>query len=128
MMGKRGFGLLEAVTDSLYVAVASRPRESFALTWTAPVAPERLPSVAETFKDLPSMLALKPAGAPPTPTAASYTIEPGAIQHYLTAVAMARDAVRAGDLVKAVIARPITVSSDHPIDVHAVLRRLRGEV
>lgn len=66
------------------------------------------------------------ASAPPTPTAASYTIEPGAIQHYLTAVAMARDAVRAGDLVKAVIARPITVSSDQPIDVHAVLRRLRA--
>ena len=66
------------------------------------------------------------ATAPPTPTAASYTIEPGAIEHYLTAVAMARDAVRAGDLVKAVIARPITVSSDQPIDVHAVLRRLRA--
>ena len=66
------------------------------------------------------------ATAPPTPTAASYTIEPGAIQHYLTAVAMARDAVRAGDLVKAVTARPITVSSDQPIDVHAVLRRLRA--
>ncbi len=66
------------------------------------------------------------ASAPPIPTAASYTIEPGAIQHYLTAVARARDAVRAGDLVKAVIARPITVSSDHPIDVHAVLRRLRA--
>ena len=52
----------------------------------------------------------------------------GAIEHYLTAVAMARDAVRAGALVKAVIARPITVSSDQPIDVHAVLRRLRASV
>ncbi len=31
-----------------------------------------------------------------------------------------------GDLVKAVIARPIIVSSDQPIDVHAVLRRLRA--
>ena len=63
---------------------------------------------------------------PPTPTAASFTIEPTAVEHYLTAVATARDTVRAGDLVKAVIARPITVSSDQPIDVHAVLRRLRA--
>ena len=42
------------------------------------------------------------------------------------AIATARDTVRAGDLVKAVIARPITVSTDQPIDVHAVLRRLRA--
>ena len=64
--------------------------------------------------------------APPTPAAASFTIEPHAIDHYLAAVETARDAVRAGDLVKAVIARPITVTSDRPIDVHAVLRRLRA--
>ncbi|MET0662137.1 MAG: isochorismate synthase [Ilumatobacteraceae bacterium] len=65
--------------------------------------------------------------APPTPTAGSFTIDPAVpIDRYLAAVATARDSVRAGDLVKAVIARPITVSSDQPIDVHAVLRRLRA--
>jgi isochorismate synthase len=34
--------------------------------------------------------------------------------------------VRAGELTKAVIARPIVVRSSEPIDVHAVLRRLRA--
>ena len=63
----------------------------------------------------------------PAPTAAEYSITAGVeIDHYLAAVASARDAVRAGDMDKAVIARPITVSSDRPIDVHAVLRRLKA--
>jgi isochorismate synthase len=62
----------------------------------------------------------------PEPTASGYAIEPlVTVEHYLRAVATARDAVRAGDLTKAVIARPIAVTSDQPIDVHAVLRRLR---
>jgi menaquinone-specific isochorismate synthase len=34
--------------------------------------------------------------------------------------------VRAGELTKAVIARPVIVHSDRPIDVHAVLRRLKA--
>jgi isochorismate synthase len=45
---------------------------------------------------------------------------------YLTAVATARDAVRDGRLTKAVIARPVTVEADEPIDVHAVLHRLKA--
>jgi isochorismate synthase len=61
------------------------------------------------------------------PAAASYDIRPAVdVAHYLHAVESARDAVRSGDIVKAVIARPITVRSDHPIDVHAVLGRLRA--
>ena len=65
--------------------------------------------------------------AEPTPTAASWTIRPGvAVDHYLAAVAAARDAVRAGTMDKAVIARPIHVESDRPIDVHAVLRRMKS--
>lgn len=63
----------------------------------------------------------------PTPVAASWSIRPGVeIDHYLAAVAAARDAVRAGRMDKAVIARPIDVESDRPIDVHAVLRRLKA--
>jgi menaquinone-specific isochorismate synthase len=64
----------------------------------------------------------------PTPaTAASWSIEPGVeVDAYLAAVVAARDAVRAGELTKAVIARPIVVTSSDPIDVHAVLRRLRA--
>ena len=65
--------------------------------------------------------------APVLPAAASYEIRPAVdVAHYLHAVESARDAVRSGDIVKAVIARPITVTSDHPIDVHAVLGRLRA--
>ncbi len=63
----------------------------------------------------------------PDPVAASYEIRPTVdVAHYLLAVETARSAVRAGDIVKAVIARPITVTSDRPIDVHAVLGRLRA--
>jgi menaquinone-specific isochorismate synthase len=65
--------------------------------------------------------------ADPTPAAAGYTIRPGVdVDRYLTAVAAARDAVRDGRMEKAVIARPIVVECDRPIDVHAVLRRLEA--
>lgn len=65
--------------------------------------------------------------AEPTPVAASWTIRPGIdVDRYLAAVATARDAVRARRIDKAVIARPIVVESDQPIDVHAVLRRLKA--
>lgn len=64
---------------------------------------------------------------PPAAAAATWSIEPAiTVDSYLAAVAEARDAVRAGTLTKAVIARPILVRSSAPIDVHAVLRRLRG--
>lgn len=65
--------------------------------------------------------------APPTPAAASYTLRPlVAVDDYLAAVATARDAVRAGAMAKAVIARPVLVESDRPIDIHAVLLRLKA--
>lgn len=63
----------------------------------------------------------------PIPTAASFSIRPGVeVAHYLAAVTAARQAVRDGRLHKAVIARPIHVTSDQAIDVHAVLRRLKA--
>lgn len=63
----------------------------------------------------------------PTPVAATWSIRPGVpVEHYLDAVAAARDAVRDGRMDKAVIARPIHVETDRPIDVHAVLRRLKA--
>ncbi|MEM9514221.1 MAG: isochorismate synthase [Actinomycetota bacterium] len=71
----------------------------------------------------------RPALAAPPDAATSvgaFTVAPEAVERYLAAVTAARDAVRAGDLTKAVIARPIHVASDAPIDVHAVLRRLRA--
>lgn len=63
----------------------------------------------------------------PTPAAPEWKIEQEvAVDHYLDAVAAARDAVRSGDLTKAVIARPIRVTADAPVSVHAVLRRLKA--
>ena len=48
------------------------------------------------------------------------------VEHYLAAVAAARDAVRDGQLTKAVIAREIAVTADRPIDRHGVLHRLKA--
>lgn len=70
--------------------------------------------------------ALEPA-ARPSPRTGSFTIRPGVHeQTYLGAVAAARDAVKAGRITKAVIARDVFVRSEHPIDVHATLLRLRA--
>jgi menaquinone-specific isochorismate synthase len=62
---------------------------------------------------------------PAPPAAARFDVAPALdVDHYLAAVAAARDAVRAGRLDKAVIARPVTVTSDRPMDIHAIGRRL----
>ncbi len=64
---------------------------------------------------------------PPRPHSNSYRVAPKtAVGHYLDAVVQARDAVRAGNFQKAVIARDIEVHADDPIDVHAILLRLRA--
>ena len=69
-----------------------------------------------------------PAASPaPLPAAAEFTVRPGVpVEVYLAAVAAARQAVEDGWIEKAVIARDLVVSSDRPIDIHAVLRRLRA--
>lgn len=65
--------------------------------------------------------------APPIASTSSFAIHPVTPPDvYLTAVRAARDAVRRGELTKAVIARAIEVESSHPFDVHAVLLRLRS--
>lgn len=68
------------------------------------------------------------ATQPPATSATSeFAIRPGvAIDHYLAAVAAARDAVQQGEIAKAVIARDIFVQSSTPINVHLLLRRLRS--
>lgn len=68
------------------------------------------------------------AGGPrPVPRAQEFTVAPlTPVERYLAAVTAARDAVREGSLTKAVIAREVLVSSPEPIDVHAVLRRLKA--
>jgi menaquinone-specific isochorismate synthase len=68
-----------------------------------------------------------PGADRPRPASAAFTIRPGVpVDDYLAAVAAARDAVRDGRMAKAVIARPIVIESDRPIDVHAVLLRLKA--
>jgi isochorismate synthase len=68
---------------------------------------------------------LSPRVAPAT-SAGAFEVRPGVdVAVYLDAVAAARDAVRAGTIEKAVIARDVVVTADNPIDVHALLRRLR---
>jgi len=63
----------------------------------------------------------------PEPRAARFDVAPITdVDVYLSAVAAARDAVRRGDITKAVIARDIAVSSNEPIDLHAVLLRLKA--
>ncbi|MFM7045384.1 MAG: isochorismate synthase MenF, partial [Ilumatobacteraceae bacterium] len=63
----------------------------------------------------------------PAPRAQQFTVQPlTPVDRYLAAVTAARDAVRSGALTKAVIAREIEVRSDEPIDIHAVLLRLRA--
>jgi isochorismate synthase len=86
-----------------------------------------------SLDDSPALLASVPhddrLGATPGPVAlGTIPFVPGAPGECIVpaAVVAARDAVRAGQLTKAVIARPITVAADRPIDVHAVLRRLRA--
>lgn len=69
-----------------------------------------------------------PLPAPrPAARAQAFSVAPlTPVQHYLDAVTAARDAVRAGLLAKAVIAREVQVTSDEPIDIHAVLLRLKA--
>jgi menaquinone-specific isochorismate synthase len=66
--------------------------------------------------------------APPPPARGGcFTLRPGfAPDAFQAAVVAARDLVRAGDLVKVVLARDVFVEADRPIDIHAVLARLRA--
>jgi len=68
---------------------------------------------------------LEPVAA--LPIDAHFEIRDGvAVTTYIAAVEAARAAVRNGELTKAVIARDVFVDSDGPIDIHAVLLRLRS--
>jgi len=61
------------------------------------------------------------------PKPSTFNVQPiTPIETYKKAVLAARDAVRSGAITKAVIAREIRVTSSNPIDVHAVLLRLRA--
>ena len=77
-----------------------------------------------TIDDAPTAIELSPK---PIAKANTFSVRPlTPIDHYLDAVSQARDAVRDGHITKAVIAREIVVEAEQPIDVHAVLHRLRS--
>lgn len=87
--------------------------------WVTVVEGDGLPPV-----DVEAELVPPPA---PRPRADAFTIRPGvAVDTYLAAVAAARDAVKQGDLLKAVIARDVFVTAEAPLDVHGILLRLRA--
>ena len=63
----------------------------------------------------------------PEPSNTHFDVRDGvAVDTYIAAVEAARAAVRNGELTKAVIARDVFVESDTPIDIHAVLLRLKS--
>ena len=67
------------------------------------------------------------ATKPPRPTVNGFRTGPATpVDDYLRTVSDARDAVRAGTLAKVVVARDVEVTAEDPIDVHAVLLRLRA--
>jgi isochorismate synthase len=77
--------------------------------------------------DIDAAIATLPTPRPPTPDGGSFSVRPGvSIETYLAAVAAGRDAVESGHLTKVVIARDIFISADKPLDVRAILRRLRA--
>jgi menaquinone-specific isochorismate synthase len=69
---------------------------------------------------------LVPAPVPPA-GGGGFALRPGfAPVEFQAAVRVGRDAVRAGRLTKVVLARDVTIESERPIDIHAVLTRLRA--
>ncbi len=63
----------------------------------------------------------------PDPAVNSFSVRPlTPVDTYLDSVRRARDAVRRGELTKVVIARDVIVEAAEPLDVHAILLRLRA--
>jgi isochorismate synthase len=113
--GAVAFGALPFLPDGggeLVVPAAVARRDADGTTWMTTID-----GAAEDLEPAPAPVAsgggfvLRPG------------FDPGAFQ---AAVCRGRDLVRSGRLTKVVIARDILVKAEHPIDVHAVLTRLRA--
>ena len=64
---------------------------------------------------------------PPRPRGGAFSLCPGFDpESFQKAVASGRQAVREGRVTKVVLARDVHVEAEHPIDIHAVLTRLRA--
>jgi isochorismate synthase len=67
------------------------------------------------------------AARPPRPEAMAWSLAPGFDpDDFRAAVVTGRDAVRAGQLTKVVLARDVVVEGAQALDVHAILLRLRA--
>lgn len=105
-------GAGEAVVPAVMVA-----KEADGSCWVTTITGDDVDGAAEV---------LAPP-APPTPSANSYHLAPVTpVDTYLAAVAAARDAVGDERILKAVIAREISVTAAAPIDRHGVLHRLKA--
>ena len=108
-------------------AVPFRPRSTAELLVSSVTVTKRDGQVWATAIDGADVSAALAPSPEPTPQAPSWTISGDVdVDRYLDAVTAARDAVRAAELTKAVIARPIRVQASEPVSVHAVLRRLKA--
>ena len=106
----------ELVVPELLVARDRSGRTTVTVTTDGP-APDETSVLAE----------LTSPDAPLPGRTAEYSVRPAtSIEVHRSAVLAAREEVRAGRLVKAVIARAIDVESSEPWDVRGVLHRLRG--
>lgn len=99
-------------------------------TWLTAIAADadHLPPAMTSGSDALELGEVEITLAPaPIPGAAEYAVtQLTPLDTYRSAVITARDAVRRGDITKAVIARAIEVHSSEPIDIHAVLLRLKA--
>ncbi|MEL6891825.1 MAG: isochorismate synthase [Actinomycetota bacterium] len=103
-----------------------RPGEDAELVVPAAALCKRGGQVWVTTVDDADPTDVLPAGPEPEPAAPSWRIQPEVpVDQYLDAVATAREAVRTGQLTKAVIARPIRIAASASLSVHAILRRLK---
>jgi len=91
-------------------------------SWITTISSESETEGANDAIDIMSHLA-----SAPIPSVSSYEIRPLTPPSvYRHAVLAARDAVRRGEITKAVIARAVEVTSSEPFDIHAVLLRLKA--
>lgn len=91
-------------------------------SWITTISSDGEVEAAKEEVDIRSLLA-----SPPVPSVSTYEIRPLTPPSvYREAVLAARDAVRRGDITKAVIARAVEVASSEPFDIHAVLLRLKA--
>lgn len=124
-VGPVAMGLLPfdaAQTSMLIVPQLVVGKDSEGHAWITSVFSDDEPEDPLRNFDIASVLA-----PPPVPSTATFEISPVTPPEvYRSAVLTARDAVRRGDLTKAVIARAIEVRTSEAFDVHAILLRLRA--